>query len=62
MGQEQSSPINEGTPQTLRDRSIESIAEYIKNGRAEKIVVMVSALEQSTKEVKHGLCLILLSR
>ena len=43
MGQDSSSPIDESTPpQMLRDRSIESVAQYIKEGRAKKIVVMVS--------------------
>ena len=42
MGQEQSSPVDESIPpQTLKDRSVESVAQYIRDGRAKKIVVMV---------------------
>ena len=42
MGQEQSSPVDESTPpQTLKDRSVESVAKYIKDEHAKKIVVMV---------------------
>jgi len=45
MGQEQSSPIDDDTPcQTLNDRSIESVARYIKDGPVKKIVVMVSTV------------------
>ncbi len=45
MGQESSTPIDETTPpQTLNDRSIEAVASYIKEGRAKKIVLMVSLL------------------
>ena len=43
MGQEQSSPIDDrATPFSLENRSVESIAKYVKEGRAKKIVVMVS--------------------
>ena len=43
MGQEQSSLIDDSTPpQTLKERSVESVATYIKQGRAKKVVVMVS--------------------
>ena len=43
MGQGQSFLVDEATPsQTLKDRSVESIATYIKNGHAKDIVVMVS--------------------
>ena len=42
MGQEASSLVDEDTPpQTLKYRSIESVANFIKSGRAKKIVVMV---------------------
>lgn len=45
MGQESSTPVDESTPpQTLNARSIEAIASYIKEGRAKKIVLMVSLL------------------
>lgn len=47
MGQEQSSPMDDSTPpQTLKERSVDSVATYIKQGRAKKIVVMVSLLSQ----------------
>ena len=43
MGQESSAPVGDHVrPQTLKDRSVESIAKFIKSGRAKKIVVMVS--------------------
>ena len=43
MGQESSSLIDEQTPpQTLKARSVEAVAKLIKDGRAKKIVVMVS--------------------
>ena len=43
MGQEQSSPIDDSRPsRTLRERSVDAVAQYIKDGRAKKIVVMVS--------------------
>lgn len=45
MGQESSTPVDESTPpQALNARSIEAIASYIKEGRAKKIVLMVSLL------------------
>ena len=44
MGQEHSALIDDRTPsQTLKDRSVESVARYIKDGHAKKIVVMVSS-------------------
>ena len=43
MGQEQSFPVDDSTPsRTLRERSVDAVAQYIKDGRAKKIVVMVS--------------------
>ncbi|KAL9091430.1 MAG: hypothetical protein Q9165_004816 [Trypethelium subeluteriae] len=42
MGQEASSPVDESVPpKTLRDRTVEGLAEYIKSGKARRIVVMV---------------------
>ena len=42
MGQEASSPVDESVPpQTLGGRTVEAVAEYIKSGRARRIVVMV---------------------
>ncbi len=63
MGQEQSSLIDEATPpQTLKDRSIESVAKYVKDGKAKQIVVMVSSTSRSLQhEPQHnhqGRCLI----
>lgn len=44
MGNEESSPIDESIePQTLTGRTIEAVAEYIKSGRAQKIVVCTGA-------------------
>jgi NAD-dependent histone deacetylase SIR2 len=43
MGNEESRVVDPDTPtQTLRERSVEALAEYIKDGRAKQIVVMVS--------------------
>lgn len=42
MGQEASAPVDESVPpQTLKERSVEAIAQMIKDGRAKKVVVMV---------------------
>ncbi|KAK4614192.1 NAD-dependent protein deacetylase hst2-1 [Fulvia fulva] len=44
MGNEESSPIDEAIPpQTLTGRTIEAVAEYIRSGKADKIVVMTGA-------------------
>lgn len=44
MGNEESSPIDESVPpQTLSGRTLEALAEYIKSGKASKIVTMVGA-------------------
>ena len=43
MGNEESRVVDANTPtQTLKARSLEALAEYIKDGRAQQIVVMVS--------------------
>lgn len=42
MGQEESTPVSESTPPlNLKNRTIESVAEYIKSGKAKRIVVLV---------------------
>jgi NAD-dependent histone deacetylase SIR2 len=42
MGNEESRVVDLDTPtQTLRERSVQALAEYIKDGRAKQIVVMV---------------------
>ncbi|KAK3724407.1 Sir2 histone deacetylase Hst2 [Vermiconidia calcicola] len=44
MGQEESSPINDSVPpSSLAGRTVEALAEYIKSGKAEKVVVMTGA-------------------
>ncbi|KAI9812034.1 MAG: Sir2 histone deacetylase Hst2 [Pycnora praestabilis] len=44
MGQNSSTPIDEDTPtETLKSRTIESVADHIQNGKANRIVVMASA-------------------
>ncbi|KAI9720650.1 MAG: hypothetical protein M1812_002830 [Candelaria pacifica] len=44
MGQESSTLVDESTPpQTLKSRTVESVARLIKDGRAKKIVVMTGA-------------------
>ena len=42
MGQESSTPIDEHVPpETLDARTVEAVAKFINDGRAQKIVVMV---------------------
>lgn len=42
MGQESSALVDDSTPSvTLKARTIEAVAEYVKAGGARKIVVMV---------------------
>ncbi|KAJ8608013.1 hypothetical protein MRB53_039919 [Persea americana] len=44
MGNEESTPIDDSVPsRTLSSRSIEGLAEHIKNGSAQRIVVMTGA-------------------
>ncbi|KAK5119480.1 hypothetical protein LTR85_007580 [Meristemomyces frigidus] len=44
MGNEESTPVDESTPpRTLSGRTLEALAEYIKSGKASKIVVMTGA-------------------
>lgn len=46
MGQEESKPIDESTPpQTLEKRDVASVAKYINEGKAKRIVVMVRKFE-----------------
>lgn len=43
MGQDASKLVDENTPpETLESRTVDSVAKFIKDGRAGKIVVMVS--------------------
>ena len=45
MGQESSSPVDESIPpQTLKDRTLGSVADFIRDGHAKNIVVMVGSL------------------
>lgn len=42
MGSEESTMVDESSPpRTLKARTVEALAEYIKDGRARNIVVMV---------------------
>ena len=42
MGQEESTVVDPSAPpKTLQARTLEALAQYIKDGRAQKIVVMV---------------------
>ncbi|KAK5168716.1 Sir2 histone deacetylase Hst2 [Saxophila tyrrhenica] len=44
MGNEESSPIDESAPsRTLAGRTLDALAEYIKSGKAKKVVVMTGA-------------------
>lgn len=46
MGQEESRVVDADTStQTLEARTIEAIAKYIRDGAAQKIVVMVSPIQ-----------------
>ena len=48
MGQESSSPVDESIPpQTLKDRTLGSVADFIRDGHAKNIVVMVGSLRSS---------------
>jgi NAD-dependent histone deacetylase SIR2 len=45
MGQDESRVVDPSVPPTtLKARTLEALAEYIKDGRAQKIVVMVGAV------------------
>ena len=47
MGQDASTPVNENTPpETLESRTVDSVAKFIKDGRAKKVVVMVSLIAE----------------
>ena len=49
MGQEESRLVDDKTPpETLKSRTLEAVAQYIKDGRARRIVVMVSASHPAT--------------
>lgn len=44
MGQEESTLADaHGPPETLQERSLEAVAEYIKSGDARRIVVLTGA-------------------
>lgn len=44
MGNEESTPVDESTPpSTLSGRTLEAVAEYIKSGKVQKVVVMTGA-------------------
>ena len=43
MGQEQSLISEDTPPVTLQDRSLDAVADYIKSGKARRIVVMTGA-------------------
>ena len=46
MGQEASTPVDESTPpETLESRTVDSVAKFIKDGRAKNTVVMVSSTQ-----------------
>lgn len=54
MGQEQSELVDESEPsRTLKKRSLAALAKYIKDGKAAKIVVMVSLLAPSCIRLPH---------
>ncbi|KAA8626839.1 NAD-dependent deacetylase sirtuin-2 [Pyrenophora tritici-repentis] len=52
MGQEESRVIEaDAPPRTLQERTLEALAQYIKDGRAQKIVVMVGWSDELSKHV-----------
>lgn len=56
MGQESSTPIDEHTPpEALEARTVDAVAEFIKEGRAKNIVVMVGFMpfEYKTRLLWH---------
>ena len=57
MGQEESRMVDEKTPpQTLKSRTLEAVAEYIRDGRARRIVVMVGALHAHAHTLPGANC------
>lgn len=55
MGQESSTPVDESTPpETLKARSLEAVASYISEGRARKIVLMVSHTTSGGPEISSA--------
>lgn len=45
MGQESSVMVDDTVPpQTLKSRDLKGVADYIKSGKAKKIVIMVSEM------------------
>ena len=59
MGAEQSTQFDESSdPHTLKSRSVEALAQYIKDGHAKKIVVMVrkQARLKTTRKSPTDLC------
>jgi NAD-dependent histone deacetylase SIR2 len=56
MGNEESRIVDADTPpQTLKARTVEALAQYIKDGRAKQIVVMVSYASLQYRIVAHHL-------
>jgi hypothetical protein len=52
MGQDNSTPIDEDMPtETLKSRTVQGIADYITNGKAGKVVVMVSLNHENFEPV-----------
>lgn len=50
MGQDASTPVDENTlPETLESRTVDSVAKFVKDGRAKKVVVMVSLTPEYLK-------------
>lgn len=44
MGQEESTPVDESVqPHSLAERTLAAVAEYIKSGKAERVVVLTGA-------------------
>jgi len=51
MGQESSTMVDESVPpQTLKSRDLKGVADYIKSGKAKKIVIMVRVQFRTKQE------------
>lgn len=52
MGQDESRVVDADTaPQTLKARTLEALVQYIKDGRARKVVVMVNTYPSGDVEI-----------
>ena len=55
MGNEQSKTIADGPPRTLKARTLDALADHIKDGNVKKVVMMVSFKDLSEEAPKNPL-------